>query len=161
LELLWLVVAVLASSFKSKVRLEVENAVLRHELIVLGRRLHGRVRLTNHDRWFFIQSIAGFHHSCRLSRSSGPRRSCVGIGPAFGATDVGNRVARDSQAACRHGDPDEWFQLPRASQAHDRADRYALGPRFWPWGYREGTPRSRVRSKAKPSRQAPLRMCSE
>ena len=53
--LLCFVVAVLASSFKLKVRLEVENAVLRHELIVLRRRPHGRVRLTNHDRWFFIQ----------------------------------------------------------------------------------------------------------
>ena len=53
--LLCFVVAVLSSSFKLKVRLEVENAVLRHELIVLRRRLHGRVRLTNHDRWFFIQ----------------------------------------------------------------------------------------------------------
>src|SRR5882762_7442772 len=47
--------AVLASPFKSTVRLEAENAVLRHQLIVLRRRLHGRGRLTNHDRWFFIQ----------------------------------------------------------------------------------------------------------
>src|SRR6266436_5437051 len=47
--------AVLASPFKSKVRLQAENAVLRHQLNVLRRRLHGRVRLTNNDRWFFIQ----------------------------------------------------------------------------------------------------------
>jgi hypothetical protein len=53
--LLCFVLAVLASPFKSKLRLEVENAVLRHQLIVLQRRLQGRVRLTNHDRWFFIQ----------------------------------------------------------------------------------------------------------
>src|SRR5260370_22419663 len=46
---------VLASPFKSKLRLEAENAVLRHQLMVLTRRLHGRVRLTNNDRWFFIQ----------------------------------------------------------------------------------------------------------
>jgi hypothetical protein len=51
--LLCFVLAVLASPFKSKLRLEAENAVLRHQLIVLRRRLHGRVRLTNHDRWFF------------------------------------------------------------------------------------------------------------
>jgi transposase InsO family protein len=49
------VLAVLGLPFKSKLRLEAENAVLRHQLIVLRRRLHGRVRLTNHDRWFFIQ----------------------------------------------------------------------------------------------------------
>src|SRR4030081_3600236 len=54
------VLAVLASPFKSKVRLEAENAVLRHQLIVLRRRLQGRVRLTNHDRWFFIQLYRWF-----------------------------------------------------------------------------------------------------
>ena len=46
---------VLASSFKSKRRLEAENAALRHQLIVLRRKVHGRVRLTNNDRWFFVQ----------------------------------------------------------------------------------------------------------
>jgi transposase InsO family protein len=49
------VLAVLASPFKSKLRLEAENAVLRHQLNVLRRRLQGRVRVTNHDRWCFIQ----------------------------------------------------------------------------------------------------------
>src|ERR1700731_3346441 len=53
--LLCFALAVLASPFKSKLRLEAENAVLRHQLIVLRRGLHGRVRLTNYDRWFFIQ----------------------------------------------------------------------------------------------------------
>jgi hypothetical protein len=54
------VLAVLASPFKSKVRLEAENAMLRHQLIVLRRRLHGGVRLTNHDRWFLIQLYRWF-----------------------------------------------------------------------------------------------------
>src|ERR1700726_2208508 len=54
------VLAVVASPFKSKVRLEAENAVLRHQLIVLRRRLHGRVRLTNHDRWFLVQMYRWF-----------------------------------------------------------------------------------------------------
>src|ERR1700730_18463129 len=58
--LLCFVLAVLASPFKSKLRLEAENAVLRHQLIVLKRRLHGRVRLTNNDRWFFIQLYRWF-----------------------------------------------------------------------------------------------------
>src|ERR1700745_2925768 len=52
--LLCFVLAVLASPFKSKLRLEAENAVLRHQLNVVRRRLPGRVRLTNNDRWFFI-----------------------------------------------------------------------------------------------------------
>jgi transposase InsO family protein len=34
--------------------------VLRHQLIVLKRRLHGRVRLTNNDRWIFIQLYRWF-----------------------------------------------------------------------------------------------------
>src|ERR1700752_1282523 len=58
--LLCFVVDVLASPFKSKLRLEAENAVLRHQLIVLRRRLHSRVRLTNNDRWFFIQLYRWF-----------------------------------------------------------------------------------------------------
>src|ERR1700686_1728469 len=58
--LLCFVLAVLASPFKSKLRLQAENAVLRHQLIVLKRMLHGRVRLTNHDRWFFIQLYRWF-----------------------------------------------------------------------------------------------------
>ena len=58
--LFWFALAVLASPFKSKLRLEAENAVLRHQLIILRRRLHGRVRLTNQDRWFFIQLYRWF-----------------------------------------------------------------------------------------------------
>jgi hypothetical protein len=52
--------AVLASPFKSKLRLQAESAVLRHQLIVLRRSLHGRVRFTNHDRWFLIQLYRWF-----------------------------------------------------------------------------------------------------
>ena len=58
--LLCFVLAVLASPFKPKLRLEAENAVLRHQLIVLKCRLRGRVRLTNNDRWFFIQLYRWF-----------------------------------------------------------------------------------------------------
>src|ERR1700739_2816635 len=58
--LLYFVLAVLASPFKSKAWLEAENAVLRHQLIVLRRRSRGRVRLTNHDRLFFIQLYRWF-----------------------------------------------------------------------------------------------------
>ena len=58
--LLCFVLAVLASPFKSKLRLEAENAVLRHQLNVVRRRLPSRVRLTNHDRWFLIQLYRWF-----------------------------------------------------------------------------------------------------
>jgi hypothetical protein len=52
--------AVLASPFRSKLRLEAENAVLRHQLNVLRRRLYGRVWPTNQDRWFFVQMYRWF-----------------------------------------------------------------------------------------------------
>jgi transposase InsO family protein len=58
--LLCFALAVLGSPFKSKLRLEAENAVLRHQLNVLRRKLHGRVRLASHDRWFFIQLYRWF-----------------------------------------------------------------------------------------------------
>ena len=54
------VLAVLVSPFKPKSRLEAENAVLRHQLIILRRKMQGRVRLTNNDRWFFVQLYRWF-----------------------------------------------------------------------------------------------------
>src|ERR1700726_2222733 len=58
--LFYFALAALASPFKSKLRLVAENAVLRHQLIVLRRRRPGRVRLTNHDRWFLIHLYRWF-----------------------------------------------------------------------------------------------------
>src|SRR5450432_4650266 len=58
--LLCFVMAILASPFKSKSRLEAENAALRHQLSVLRRKLSGRVRLTNSDRWFVVQLYRWF-----------------------------------------------------------------------------------------------------
>jgi hypothetical protein len=54
------VLAVLAAPFKPKCRLEAENAVLRHQGIVLRRKVRGRLRLTNNDRWFFVQLYRWF-----------------------------------------------------------------------------------------------------
>jgi transposase InsO family protein len=58
--LLCFVLANLVAPFKSKIRLEAENATLRHQLIVLRRKRQGRVRLTNNDRWFLIQLYRWF-----------------------------------------------------------------------------------------------------
>ena len=52
--------AILASSFKSKSRLEAENAALRRQLIVLRRKVKIRAKLTNADRWFFVQLYRWF-----------------------------------------------------------------------------------------------------
>jgi hypothetical protein len=49
-----------ASPFKSKSRLEAENPALRHQLIVLQRRVSGRVQLTNGDRLFLVMLYRWF-----------------------------------------------------------------------------------------------------
>jgi transposase InsO family protein len=58
--LLWFVFAIVVAPFKSKVRLEAENVVLRQQLIVLRRQVRGRVRPTNNDRLFFVQLYRWF-----------------------------------------------------------------------------------------------------
>src|SRR4030088_2160995 len=50
-----LFLALFASPFKSKSRLEAEHGPFRRQLIILRRKVRGRVRLTNSDRLFFIQ----------------------------------------------------------------------------------------------------------
>ena len=64
--LLLFLVGLLTSPFKSKIRLEAENAALRHQLIVLRRKVQGRARLTNDDRWFFIQLYRWFPSILRV-----------------------------------------------------------------------------------------------
>src|SRR5215467_5415464 len=54
IRLLCFVLAVLAASIKSKMKLEAENVVLPHQLTVLRRRLQARIRLTNNDRRYLI-----------------------------------------------------------------------------------------------------------
>ena len=66
--LLSFVLAVLASPFRSKIRLEAENAALRRQLIVLQRKLSARVRLTNHDRWFLVQLYRWFPSILKVVR---------------------------------------------------------------------------------------------
>jgi transposase InsO family protein len=55
-----LCLSLFASPFKSKSRLEAENAALRYQLIVLKRRVRGRVQLTNGDRLFLVQLYRWF-----------------------------------------------------------------------------------------------------
>src|SRR6202140_5765294 len=58
--LLCFILAVLASPFKSKLQLQAENAVLRHQLNVLRRSQPSHVRLTNNDRRFLVQLYRWF-----------------------------------------------------------------------------------------------------
>ncbi len=52
--LLSLFLNLLISPLKPTCRLEAENAALRYQLLVLRRKLHGRIEFTNADRLFFI-----------------------------------------------------------------------------------------------------------
>jgi hypothetical protein len=67
--LLCFILAVVVSPFKSKSRLEAENAALRYQLIVLRRKVTGRVRLSNSDRLVFIQ----LYRWCHLGRTVLPK----------------------------------------------------------------------------------------
>src|ERR1700740_1446600 len=107
--LLCFVLAVAASPFKSKLRLEVENAVLRHQLIVLRRTLRGRDRLANHDRWFFVvlyrwfPSILQVHSCLYISHSARSRRHGSSSRPS---RPDGHRRASHRRQAARSGQRD-------------------------------------------------------
>jgi hypothetical protein len=58
--LIVLLLNLVASLFKPKSQLEAENAALRQQLIVLQRKVRGRVQFTNSDRLFFIQLYRWF-----------------------------------------------------------------------------------------------------
>ena len=58
--LLSFLLALFTSPFKLKSRLEAENAVLRHQLAVLRRKVRGRVQLASGDRFFLIQLYRWF-----------------------------------------------------------------------------------------------------
>ena len=64
--LLSFLLALLVSPFKSRSQLEAENAALRQQLIVLRRKVNGRVSLTNADRWFLVQLYQWFPSILRV-----------------------------------------------------------------------------------------------
>ena len=90
--LLLFVLAILASPIKSRSRLEAENAVLRHQLIVLTRKLGGRVRLTNNDRWFFIQMYRWFPSILQVLTIIRPETLVRWHRAGFAVTGVGSRA---------------------------------------------------------------------
>src|SRR5205807_7260557 len=91
--LICFVLTLFALPFKSKSRLEAENAALRHQVIVLQRRVSDRVQLTNGDRLFLVmlyrwfpsilkaitiirpETLVRWHRACvcRLESGSGAR----------------------------------------------------------------------------------------
>ena len=104
IELLCFVVAVLASPFKSKMRLEAENAVLRHQLIVLRRKLRGRVQFANSDRWFFVQLYRWFPSILQVLTIIRPETLIHWHGLAFATIGTGSHdlweAGRRSRPGC-------------------------------------------------------------
>ena len=88
--LICFVLAVLASPFKSKSRLEAENAALLHQLIVLRRKMPGRPWLTNNDRWFFLQMYRWFPSILKVVRIIQPETLVRWHRPAFVVIGVGS-----------------------------------------------------------------------
>jgi hypothetical protein len=99
--LICFVLAVLALPFKSKSRLEAENAALRQQLVVLRRKVRGRAQLSNNDRWFFVQLYRWFRSILQVVTILRPETLVRWHRDAIGA---GNRApeegARQSRQNC-------------------------------------------------------------
>jgi hypothetical protein len=88
--LLWFALALLVSPFRSTARLEAENAVLRQQLILLGRTCRGRARLTNRDRLFFVQLYRWFPSILQVLEIIRPETLVAGIELGFAAIGAGS-----------------------------------------------------------------------
>jgi hypothetical protein len=103
--LLFFFLRLLASPFKSASRLEAENTAL-HQLIVLQRKVRGRIDFTNGDRLFFILLYRWFPSIVRAVMIFRPETLVAGIGLAFVATGAGSlgiqEVSRQSTRNCVH-----------------------------------------------------------
>jgi hypothetical protein len=82
--LLYFILAVVVSPFKSKSRLEAENEALRYQLIGLRRRVTGRVRLGNGDRLVFIQLYRRFPSVPQVTTVIRPETLVRWHGPTIG-----------------------------------------------------------------------------
>ena len=122
--LLCFVMAALTSPFKSKIRLEAENAVLRHQLIVLRRKLRGRVKLANSDRWFSVQLYRWFPSILKVLTVIRPETLVRWHGRlsqllALEVTIIG-RTATDRDGIARTDPADEHRKLSLGRAAHPR-----------------------------------------
>jgi hypothetical protein len=91
-----LCLALFASPFKSKSRLEAKNAALRYQLIILRRNVRGRVRLTDGDRLFFIQLYRWFPSVLKAVTIVRPEAQCDSTEPASANIGVGDRAPSEA-----------------------------------------------------------------
>jgi hypothetical protein len=104
--LLFFFLRLLASPFKSNSRLEAENAALRHQLIVLRRKVRGRVQFTNSDRLFFIQLYRWFPSIIKALTIIRPETLVRWHRAGFAGIGAGNlgiwEAGRQSMRICGH-----------------------------------------------------------
>ena len=106
--LLSFLLAVLASPFRSNSSVFAENALLLHQVIVLRRKVKGRVLLTNGDRWFFVQLYRWFPSTLSVLAVIQPETLVRWHRPAFASTGAGSRghsKADEFEFAIHHGRP--------------------------------------------------------
>ena len=116
--------AILTSPLKSKSRLEAENAALRQQLIVLRRKTKGRARLTNADRWFFIELYRWFPSILEIITIIQPETGTLASGglSSLLALEVTatRRTAADSDGAADADPADERREPAMGRAAHSR-----------------------------------------
>ena len=88
--LIFLFLNLAASLFKPRWRLEAENAALRQQLIVLQRKVRGRLEFTNSDRLFFIQLYRWFPSILKAITSFRPETLVRWHVLVFAVIGVGN-----------------------------------------------------------------------
>src|SRR5262252_5832862 len=103
-DLLRLLLAVLASLFKSRAELETEILVLRQQVNVLRRRMPKRPALTNIDRLVFVWLYRWFPSTVGALAIVRPetviRWHRLGFGPIGAGDRAGVRGDRKSQPSC-------------------------------------------------------------
>ena len=104
--LLCFFLTLLVSPFKSKSRLGAENAALRREVIILRRKVRGRVHLTNGDRFFFVQLYRWFPSVLNIITIIRPETLVRWHRAGFAGIGVGSpaplEVGRRSKRTCVH-----------------------------------------------------------
>ena len=134
------ILALSASPFKAKSRLEAENAALRHQLMVLRRKVHGRVRLTNNDRLFFIQLYRWFPSVLKAITIIRPETLVRWHRAGFRrywrrkSRSVGGRpqIDTDLRALIRRMSIETRFGVHRASTANCSSSALKSPSRQWP-----------------------------
>jgi hypothetical protein len=121
--LFWLLLALSVSPFRSKNGLAAENAALRHQLIVLQRRVRGRVQLTNGDRLFLVTLYRWFPSVLRaitIVRPRDPRTLASSRLPSVLAVEIplSWRPTEDRWGTARADPPDERRKSAMGCAAH-------------------------------------------